>query len=133
MVTRKLRSGGLIKAYRGPGGGYQLHQAVERLSVWDVVSCFNDNDVLSCPAADASPESEAVVGLAIQLDKTLCQFLQNYPLIDALKQLPVDESVASERNENNTPFHLKPFRQPALPLAPSWVFDLAKFTNAAHV
>ena len=133
MVMRKLRSGGLLQAHRGPGGGYQLQQAVEHLSVWDVVSCFNDNDLPPYPNGDASLESEAVMGLAILLDKTLSHFLQAYPLIDVLKQLPVDESGAAELIENNTPFHLKPLRQPAPPLAPSWVFDLAKFTNAAHV
>ena len=114
MVIRKLRSGSLLQVNRGPGGGYQLQQAVEHLSVWDVVSCFNDDGLPSRPTKKASLESEAVVGLAIQLDQELRHFLQAYPLIDVLKQLPVDELGAKDLNESNTPFHLKPFRQSTL-------------------
>jgi Rrf2 family protein len=131
IVARKLRSGGLIHANRGPGGGYRLRQPVEHLTVWDVVSYFKDN-AQPTVTEHGSPEREAVVDLANQLDQAVCNFLQAYPLADVLKQLPADEPKRAHSRSGNTGFQLKPFRQSAPPLAPSWVFDLAKFSGAAH-
>jgi hypothetical protein len=101
------------------------------LSVWDVVSYFRDSD-LPATTEHSSSESEAVANLASQLDQTLCDFLQAYPLTDVLKQLPADEPRPALSEAGNTGFQLKPFRLSAPPLAPSWVFDLAKFSGAAH-
>ena len=131
IVARKLRSGGLIYAHRGPGGGHRLRQPVEHLAVWDVVSYFNDSGQPT-PTEHGSPEREAVVDLVGQLDQALCNFLQAYPLADVLKQLPADEPQRAQSKTGNTGFQLKPFRQSAPPLVPSWVFDLAKFSGAAH-
>lgn len=131
IVAKKLRGGGLIHANRGPGGGYLLRQPVEHLSVWDVVLYFKDS-ALPTSNEHGSPEREAVADLVTQLEQTLCNFLQVYPLADVLKQLPADEAKEGRSKAGNAGFHLKPFRQSSPPLAPSWVFDLAKFTSAAH-
>jgi hypothetical protein len=100
VIVKQLKNGGLIRSYRGPGGGYQLQQ------------------------------SEAAVALAVQLDEAVCQYLQTCRLIDVLEQFPADEKDDADTNASPTAFHLKPLRQPSPPSAPSWVFDLAKFTHA---
>ena len=131
IIVKQLKNGGLIRSYRGPGGGYQLQHPVKDLSVWDVVSCFEGSD-LPPKAGHASPESQAALALAIQLDETVCQFLQACRLIDFLEPFPADASDDADTNASQTAFHLKPLRPPSPPLAPSWVFDLAKFTLPAH-
>ncbi len=129
VIVKQLKNGGLIRSYRGPGGGYQLQHLVKDLSVWDVVSCFEGSD-LPLKARHVSPESEAAVALAVQLDEAVCQYLQTCRLIDVLEQFPEDEKDDADTNASPTAFHLKPLRQPSPPSAPSWVFDLAKFTHA---
>ena len=131
IIVKHLKTGGLIRSYRGPGGGYQLQHLVKDLSVWDVVSCFEGSD-MPYKAGHASPESQAALALAIQLDETVCQYLQACRLIDVLELLPADARDDTDSNASHTAFHLKPLHQPGPPLAPSWVFDLAKFTQAAH-
>lgn len=131
MVIRKLRTGGLVHSLRGPGGGHQLKQDVEHLSVWDVVSCFNA-DELSNRAEANSPEREAANGLAARLGTAIRDSLQAYRLIDVIKRLPEDETNNDDSNESSTTFYLKPLRPIGPPLAPSSVFDLANFTNAVR-
>lgn len=131
IIVKQLKNGGLIRSYRGPGGGYQLQNLVKDLSVWDVVSCFEAND-LPFKSGHVSPESEAAVALSVQLDEAVCQYLQTCRLIDVLERFPTDANDDADTNASPTAFHLKPLRQPSPPSAPSWVFDLAKFTHAVH-
>jgi len=131
IIVKHLKNGGLIRSYRGPGGGYQLQYPVKNLSVWDVVSCFQ-SDALLVKTEQASPESQAATALAIQLDEAVCQHLQAYSLIDVLEQLPPAEPDDRDLSSMHTAFHLKPLHQSGPPLAPSWVFDLAKFTHSAY-
>ena len=39
-ILKELREAGLIRAHRGPGGGYQLRGSPEDISLWDVVKHF---------------------------------------------------------------------------------------------
>jgi hypothetical protein len=96
-----------------------------------VVSCFKDNDP-PAKTGQGSPESEAALALAIELKEAVYQHLRSYPLTDVLARLPSVESDDMNSRSINTAFHLKPLHQPSPPMAPSWVFDLAKFTHAAH-
>jgi len=131
IIVKQLKNSGLIRSHRGPGGGYQLQQPAKDLSVWDVVACFQKNDA-PVNTDQCSPESEAAWTLAMQLDETVRQHLQAYRLIDVIGQLPPVEPERLDARAGQAAFHLKPLRQASLPAAPSWVFDLAKFTHAAH-
>ena len=131
IIVKQLKSGGLIGAHRGPGGGYQLQHPVKDLSVWDVVSCFQEKGP-PAQAGPGSPESEAVLALATELREAMCQYLRSYPLSDVLTRLPSVEPEDSNAHAFTTAFHLKPLQKPSPPMAPSWVFDLARFTHAAH-
>jgi len=131
IIVKQLKHGGLIRSHRGPGGGYQLQHPIKGLSVWDVVCCFQDNDRPSKPD-QISAESQAAWTLAIQLDEAVCQHLKAYPLNDVIGQMPAVAADDVDARPLHAAFHLKPLRQPGPPLAPSWVFDLAKFMHPAH-
>ena len=64
IIVKHLKNGGLIRSHRGPGGGYQLQHPVKDLSVWDVVSCFQNNEPPAKTGLD-SGESQAASALAI--------------------------------------------------------------------
>ena len=131
IVVKRLKTGGLLRSHRGPGGGYQLERHVSQLSVWDVVSCF---DGIKPPEADhhQSPENDAALELAVQLDQRVRQYLEVYPLIDVLQHLRANEVNDLDSAKTNAGFRLKPLQRFGPPLAPSWVFDLAKFMRTAH-
>ena len=65
-LMKDLKEGDLLRAHRGPGGGYQLQQAIVNLSVWDVVSCFISEEA-DTKHADPSLEFLAALGLHQQL------------------------------------------------------------------
>ena len=41
-ILKELREAGLIRAHRGPGGGYQIRGNPEDISLWDVVKHFEE-------------------------------------------------------------------------------------------
>jgi len=131
VIVKQLKKGGLICSHRGPGGGYKLQQPVEDLSVWDVVSCFKDSKP-PAKTGKVSSESEAVFGLAVELKEAACQHLQAYPLTNILEQLPSIEPNNMNSGSTHSAFHLNPLNLHGPPLAPSWVFDLARFNHAAY-
>lgn len=131
IVIKQLKASGLLRSHRGPGGGYQLERPAEDLSVWDVVACFQTHD-RPAPGEQLSPESETAWALSGALDDAMCQHLKDYRLLDVLRQLPAPAPQAKDLDTQRAAFHLKPLRPPSLPSAPSWVFDLAKFSQAAH-
>lgn len=131
IIVKQLKNGGLVCSHRGPGGGYQLQQPINSLSVWDVVSCFSNLEPAEKNVYD-SPESEAALALSIQLEETVCQHLRACPLTDVLAKLPPVASDEPDSRSSHTAFHLKPLHPPRPPSAPRWVFDLANFARAEH-
>ena len=110
-LMKDLKEGDLLRAHRGPGGGYQLQQAIVNLSVWDVVSCF------------ISEEAD----LHQQLDDIKRSYLQAYPLAEVLKHMPASTMDNEVIHASSMGFHFKPIPKPALPMAPNSVFDLSNF------
>jgi len=131
IVVKRLKNGGLLRSHRGPGGGYQLERDVSQISAWDVISCFEGTKP---PAANdhKSSESDAALGLAMQLDQRVREYLQIYPLTDVMQHLRAPEIDSQQNERKNVGFRLKPLQRFGPPVAPSWVFDLAKFMRTAH-
>ncbi|NBY68311.1 MAG: Rrf2 family transcriptional regulator [Betaproteobacteria bacterium] len=84
-ILKEAREQGLIRATRGPGGGYQLVVSLGQLSVWDVVVCFNPKNA-SLPKNHSSPESRATNFIAENAEQFEKEFLQNYPLAQLVPQ-----------------------------------------------
>ena len=130
-IVSKLKKGGLILAHRGPGGGYQLVRAVDNFSVWDVVCHFHGSDLPTVPTCEG-PESQAVFALAVEVEQAMRSHLEAWPLADVVAKLSPSEIDFTEGAPSRSPFNLKPLLQPAPPTAPSWVFDLAKFSRPTY-
>jgi len=129
-LVSRLKKGGLIFAHRGPGGGYQLMRAVENFSVWDVVCHFHSSD-LPTASECAGAESQAVLALAVEAEKTMRSHLEAWPLADVVAKLSPPGIDFTDGVASRSPFNLKPLPPPTAPMAPSWVFDLAKFSRPA--
>jgi Rrf2 family protein len=130
-IVSKLRIGGLIFAHRGPYGGYQLQGSVENYSAWDVVSHFYASD-LPTKSGCEGPEGQTARDLAIEAEQVMRRHLEAWPLVDVLSKLSPSQSDFTDGAQSRSPFNLKPLLQPRPPTAPSWVFDLAKFSCPAY-
>lgn len=130
-IVSKLKKGGLIFAHRGPGGGYQPMRGVENFSVWDVVCHFYVSDLPAKPAGE-SMESQAAFALAFEAESVMRSHLEAWPLADVVAKLATSLIDFTDGAPNRSPFNLKPLLQPRPPMAPSWVFDLAKFSPPAY-
>jgi len=125
-LMKDLKEADLLRAHRGPGGGYQLQQAVSGLSVWDVVSCFTQDEV-EPKQLNHSPEFQAAYALHVHLDMVKRTFLETYPLADVIKHMPEMVFDNDTDPSSSLSFHFKPLQKQTLPIAPNSVFDLSNF------
>jgi Rrf2 family protein len=124
-ILKDGREQGLIRATRGPGGGYQLLIPLHELSVWDVVLCFNQPSATTSKT-HASPESQATNLLALNADRIEKEFLQDYPLERLVSQFADTTSAAPTKSMS---MNFKPLPTRAIPFAPNSIFDLSNFLN----
>ena len=124
-ILKDAREHGLIKAARGPGGGYQLNVPLSELSVWDAALSFTSPNA-STQKINTSSESRATSTIsqnACQIEK---EFLQSYPLADLVPKY--SDSSASKPSKSLS-MNFKPLPSRTLPLAPNSIFDLSNFLN----
>lgn len=124
-ILKDAREQGLIRATRGPGGGYQLVVSLDQLSVWDVVLCFNPKNT-NLPKNHSSPESRATNFIAENAEQFEKEFLQNYPLAQLIPQNPV---LSDSKPTKSLAMNFKPLPIRARPAAPNSIFDLSNFLN----
>ena len=97
LMHRLIRAG-LVRAYRGPGGGLELGRPPEAISLWAIVQ-----------AMDGVTRSEwCVLGLQACSEENPCPLHQRwYPLRAAMQQLLEETTLASlaqvRRTEANLP------------------------------
>ena len=118
-ILKELREAGLIRAHRGPGGGYQIRGNPEDISLWDVVKHFEE--VHSFDAL--YPEGDhPMKNLESDIHITMQSLLQAQSLSDvAVPFMPPDARVTSMMGQ----FRLKPLPAPVMPRAPNSVFQLS--------
>lgn len=127
-LLKVLKQGGVLRAYRGPGGGYQLMQDASTLSLWDVLSAF-DKDMHDEPSMPQRHGDLLLDDLERGYADKAQAFFAAYPLS---KLVAPDRVIMSARHGQPTAskFHLKPLPTQAVPKAPKSVFDWSQFVLA---
>jgi Rrf2 family protein len=74
QIFGKLRSSGLVKGKRGPGGGYILGMPPDRISLYEVVSVLETEFL---PASCISESRECYSGSTAKPDDFLCPLEQS--------------------------------------------------------
>jgi len=46
-ILKKLEQAGIVKIFRGAGGGYCLEKDTNEISLYDILNCINNNPLLS--------------------------------------------------------------------------------------
>ena len=120
-ILKVLKANGIIRSYRGPGGGYQIDADPAELSIWDVVSLF-ESEAHSDEGQNNNPKIlnacfEGLYGLAKS-------YLMEQKLGDWAKlELPQKNKVPVLQGR----FKLKPMPSMALPKVPNSVFQLPTY------
>ena len=118
-ILKELREAGLIRAHRGPGGGYQIRGNPEDISLWDVVKHFEEVHSFDKLYADADHPMKA---LETGIQDNMQALLMSQTLSDvAIPFMPRDARVTSMMGQ----FRLKPLPPPVMPRAPNSVFQLS--------
>ena len=114
-ILKELREAGLIRAHRGPGGGYQIRGNPEDISLWDVVQHFEEVHSFDALYPEGDHPMKA-------LESNMQSLLQAQTLSDvAVPFMPRDARVSSMLGQ----FRLKPLPPPVMPRAPNSVFQLS--------
>jgi Rrf2 family iron-sulfur cluster assembly transcriptional regulator len=124
-LLKDAKAAHLIKSIRGPGGGYQLAQALDSLSVWDVVSAYEE--AAGKPEEKlSSPEAQLAQSLLNECWAMEQKFLKESPLSGL-----VEKQTASVPNAslNKMLMNFKPLPKSIMPVAPNSVFDLSNYMN----
>ncbi len=90
QLFAKLRSHGLVKGVRGPGGGYRLARPAEEVSIAEIVGAINGTEWQHVPAmSDDDPEvqreRELLDGMWGMLSERLLDFLANQTLAEFVR------------------------------------------------
>ena len=118
-ILKELREAGLIRAHRGPGGGYQIRGNPEDISLWDVVKHFEEVHSFDELYRDGDHPMKALESV---IQSNMQDWLQSQSLSDvAVPFMPRDARVTSMMGQ----FRLKPLPAPVMPRAPNSVFQLS--------
>lgn len=122
-LLKELKRSGLIGSHRGPGGGYLLAKRIDDLTAWDVVVCFEADEV-GHQLKPHSPEQSLCASLQQELSDIRRHLLQSFPITQMVQSLPRSIDVVSK---NSLAMHFKPLPTQPAPKAPNSVFDLPNF------
>jgi Rrf2 family iron-sulfur cluster assembly transcriptional regulator len=124
-LLKDAKAAHLIKSIRGPGGGYQLAQALDSLSVWDVVSAYEE--AAGKPEEKlSSPEAQLAQSLLNECWAMEQKFLKESPLSHLVEKQTAPVPNASL---NKMLMNFKPLPKSIMPVAPNSVFDLSNYMN----
>jgi Rrf2 family protein len=120
-IARALREAGLVRASRGPGGGYYLTRDTDSLSVWEVVQLVDDT--LGRPANTPSKTSP-IASLEAAISATFVGFLSERTVGEFAR---TDLWASSSSAPAPSGFRLRPLPQAPRPTGPRSVFELSFF------
>ena len=94
QLFAKLRRGGLVDSVRGPGGGYNLAMAPDKITVAEIVVCINENiDATRCGGEKNCQGDERCLTHSLweSLSTRIHEFLNGITLADLVNQPAVRE------------------------------------------
>lgn len=127
-LLRCLREAGLVRAYKGPGGGYCLDASPHSITVLDVYRALQPS---ADDAQDVQPNSPEASRTA-QLTKALESAVHEHLALHSLARFAPPESLEDPSQQplaglRGGAFRLGPMPVRLMPQAPNSVFDLSSF------
>jgi Rrf2 family protein len=106
-ITRRLIQAGLVRAFRGPGGGLELGRAAEAITLWTVVAAVDA----------AAPSKSCPLGVELCSEDKPCPLhLRWWPLETERRRLLEETTIAAlARTMHRAGKHASARRQTGLP------------------
>ena len=105
VTLSELKNHAIVRAYKGPGGGYQLDEKNRPVTLWDIVKIFELPE--SSPFKSCS-ESMPLVAMETEMRQRIQNFFESRSLRDLARQANLP---AREKTEVRSIFKLKPLPQ----------------------
>lgn len=85
-ILQRLSAAGLVRAFRGPGGGLELGRDPQAINLWSIV----------CAVEECTKREQCVLGLQVCSEERPCSLHQRWgPLREAMRRL-LEESTLAE-------------------------------------
>ncbi len=123
QLFSRLRKEGLVESTRGPGGGYTLGRAAEKISVADIVTAVDE------PFEGGGSEEERSMGMSKALWQRLnAVMLEHMATINlaSLVQEQLDQGVNVEQRPARRAITPQPVVKPVRTTAPNSVFAFGR-------
>jgi Rrf2 family iron-sulfur cluster assembly transcriptional regulator len=117
VTLSELKNHAIVRAYKGPGGGYQLDDKNRSVTVWDIVKIFEPHEPShKKSAADESP--------LVEMETEMRQRIQSFFESRSLSELARHANLPSRlKTEVRSIFKLKPLPQRVAIRVVNSVFD----------
>lgn len=127
-LLRCLREAGLVRAYKGPGGGYCLDASPHSITVLDVYRAVQPPADAAQDALPTSPEALRTAQLAQALQAAVHEHLAGHSLAQLAPPEGLDDPTQQPLDGlRGGAFRLGPMPARLMPQAPNSVFDLSSF------
>jgi Rrf2 family protein len=127
-LLKRLKEQNIVRALKGPGGGYVIQGDASLITIWDIVSVFErtldpsiSQGSLLQRRQQANKKSPASFELA--LEQIVKATLSDFTLADFVDETHDEEARSFMQSMGR--FKFKPMAAPLMPKAPNSVFQLS--------
>jgi len=101
-ILQKLSKSNLLKSVRGVGGGFSLAKAADKISIYEIVLCVEDNTPAVCGIFNDTKKSTCYNNnLKLELNK-LQNDINNYLLNTTIKELVETAKISNHSSDLQT-------------------------------
>jgi len=117
VTLSELKNHAIVRAYKGPGGGYQLDEKNRPVSLWDIVKIF---ELPESSTQKSSPEAMPLAIMETEMRQRIQSFFESRNLTDLARQAKLPDR---QKTEVRSIFKLKPLPQRVAIRIANSVFD----------
>jgi len=117
VTLSELKNHSIVRAYKGPGGGYQLDEKNRPVTLWDIVKIFEQPELIS---QKTSSEAMPIASIETEMRLRIQDFFESRSLSDLARQANLP---ARPKTEVRSIFKLKPLPQRVAIRVVNSVFD----------
>lgn len=97
QLFARLRKNGLVKGFRGPGGGYHLAKPSQEISVAEIVNAVEDKLRTKKPASESTETHKLITEMWEELSDKLCNYLGEIKLSEFVLSEKAQDFVANNK------------------------------------
>ncbi len=97
QLFARLRKSGLVKGFRGPGGGYHLAKPPNEISIAEIVNAVEDKLRTKKPASESTQTHELITEMWDELSDRLCSYLGEIKLSEFVMSEKAREFISTNK------------------------------------